>query len=186
MRPYITTYTGKRVNPLDLKHDDIDIQDIAHALALVNRFNGHTNQPINVAQHSWYVSKLCRGRECELQALLHDATEAYLGDMTKWLKMSPEMAAYREAEDRANIVIMEKFGCNPVLHPLVEEADKLMVRYEATYFGITIDHPDYPSPTAGENSRVNGGNEFWKPWDWQESEANFLVRAWFLGAKTEK
>src|SRR4051812_2148358 len=98
MAPLILTYTGKHVNPFDLKPDDICIEDIAHALALCNRFAGHTKRPMSVAQHSVYVSRLCPNYR--LAGLLHDASEAYLGDVTKWVKSTHEFEAYREAEDR--------------------------------------------------------------------------------------
>src|SRR5580765_2644929 len=86
MKPLILTFSGKHVNPLNLRPEDIDIVDIAHALACCNRFAGHCRRPINVAQHSVYVSRLCDDTGFERQALLHDASEAYLGDITKWLK----------------------------------------------------------------------------------------------------
>jgi len=124
----ITTFTGREVDPLDIRFDDIDIRDIAHALALCNRFAGHTRWPISVAQHSVGVSFLSgSNREHQLQGLLHDAAEAYLGDVTKWLKDSPEMAAYRAAEDAALSTIMYKFGLPSELHSIVNAADRMAI-----------------------------------------------------------
>ena len=60
MKPFITTYMGLKVNPLDLHPSEIWIEDIAHHLAIQNRFVGATVRPINVAQHSVYVYKLLK------------------------------------------------------------------------------------------------------------------------------
>jgi len=171
-RPRITTYTGRVVNPLDLRSEDIAIADIAHALALINRFCGHTSVPISVAQHSVYVSRLCNGHA--LQGLLHDAAEAYIGDTTKWLKATPEMSPYRQAEARAQHVILARFGCAPELADEVEAADRLMVRYEyeAGYNGRVIDHPGYPPVTGDERRQVG----LWWPWHWSTAEREFLAR----------
>lgn len=169
-RPRISTYTGLIVNPLDLRPEDVRIEDIAHALALINRFCGHTAAPISVAQHSVYVSRLCNGHA--LQGLLHDASEAYLGDVTKWVKDAPEMALYREAEARAQRVILALFWCSPELALEVESADRLMVRYEFErgYHGRTIDHPAYPPVTDDERTLIGE----WEPWSWQQAEREFL------------
>jgi uncharacterized protein len=172
---YITTFAYKHVNPLRLQPEDIDIRDIAHALALINRFVGHTPKPISVAQHSVYVSRLCEGPHA-LQALLHDASEAYLGDVSKWVKQTPAMCLYREIEDQAQRVIFKKYGCKTRMHPSVVEADKLMVRFEAhRMFGLKtrlFENPEYPKPTHVEEQRVGP----WKPWIWTWAEESFLER----------
>lgn len=170
-KPVIRTYTGKLVNPLDLRPEDIDINDIAHALALCNRFAGHTKFPISVAQHSVYVSKLCP--QHRLAALLHDASEAYLGDVTKWLKRSDSMAGYREAEDRAQSVICGVFGLPLELPHEVELADRLMVHYEGKQgFGndFLIDHPNYPPLTLTDTHRIGP----WYAWSWRDAEYIFM------------
>lgn len=175
LRGGIYTYTRRYVSPLALRPSDIVIEDIAHALALVNRFAGHTSRPISVAQHSVYVSRLCEGPHA-LQALLHDASEAYLGDVTKWLKAEPEMEHYRRAEARAQRVICRVFGVSSRLHTTVEVADRLMVRYEAFHvWGPRMplfQRPDYPPPTPEECDRVGA----WKPWPWKWARESFLER----------
>lgn len=193
-KPWILTYTGKDVNPLDIQPEEICIQDIAHALACVNRFAGHVAKPISVAQHSVYVSRLCDGDPsdhacpagCEicaarrlvcLQALLHDASEAYLGDVTKWLKA--EMPAYQKAEERAQTTILKKFGCAPVICEQVWRADRVMVMFEATKgFGKAWDglhlaqRPGYEPITMVESAYIGK----WSPWNWRQAEEAFLVR----------
>lgn len=186
MKPLILTYTGKHVNPLDLRPEDIDIRDIAHALACCNRFAGHCKRPISVAQHSVYVSRLCRDEPngAGLQGLLHDASEAYLGDVTKWLKATIPFAAYRQAEDLIERQIYEKFQCELTMLPAVASADKLMLRFEGEMaFGYkmwkqwTEQLLNYPLITPEENVRIGG----WKPWSWRASEEMFLTQYRALG-----
>lgn len=172
MDPIIVTYTGRQINPLDIQEKDIDIKDIAHALSLCNRFAGHTRRPISVAQHSVYVARLCSGRKCELQALLHDASEAYLGDMTKWLKAAPEMKAFRDVEAALERRIYHRFKCGPIMHHDVELADHLMVRFEAFMgFGSKfVFPPSHPSPTKEEIDMIGE----WTFWSWELAEERFL------------
>jgi hypothetical protein len=175
MTPSIRTFTGKVVNPFNLKFEDIDILDIAHALSLCNRFAGHTKQPISVAQHSVYVSHLCNGSGFELEALLHDASEAYLGDVTKWVKSTPEMLAYRKIEHKVQSVILDKFECDTILPDIVDYADRVMVRYEYTRgYGKSakINHPNYPPLTPLELKKIG----VWGFWGWKTSKNLFLER----------
>jgi hypothetical protein len=174
--PFITTATGRHVNPLDLKVEDICIEDIAHALGQYPRFCGHARMPLYVGQHSVFVSQLCRTYVGQLQGLLHDATEAYLGDVTRWLKMSPNMLGYRKAEARANKVIMQAFGLPEFELPEVKEADHLMVRFEARRgFGEnwTSPHPERYAKLTNEERRRIG---HWSPWSWRKSRHMFLLR----------
>jgi hypothetical protein len=177
--PVIRTYTGREINPLALRTEDIDILDIAHALSHVPRFAGHTKKPIFVAQHCIYVAKLCqhRGepRVIQLKALLHDAMEAYLGDMTKWVKQSPEMAHFRACEDAGQAVINNAFNAPQGSHPSIEWADRVMVRFEGRHalgFGASfhIDHPNYPPLTEEECDAVGP----WYPWNSQRCKNRFL------------
>lgn len=168
----ITTFTGKTVDPLNLKEEDICIEDIAHSLALINRFNGHSRFPISVAQHSVYVSRIAVDHE--LEGLLHDAAEAYIGDMTKWVKHSPHMVEYRKIESQIEKVIFKKFGIVELDH-VVSEADEIMVRFEARKafgnsfnFGGNIEK--YPPITNGESKRIG----LWAPWKWTVAEEVFL------------
>lgn len=177
----IRTYTGLTVNPLALRPEDVNLHDIAHALAQVNRFAGHLKFPISVAQHSVWAARLCLpfGPDVALQALLHDASEAYLGDVTKWLKATPEFAAYREAEARAQALIFTEFGCSTEMHQAVEAADRVLVRFEGRQgFGDdwVINHNDYPPLTQ---SQLDLFKE-WVPETWATAELEFNNYYWFL------
>lgn len=87
---YITTVTGKHFYPLNPDPRDIDIEDIAHALSLICRANGHFCRFYSVAQHCIACAgeAAARGHSLEviLGCLLHDASEAYLCDVTRPVK----------------------------------------------------------------------------------------------------
>lgn len=127
----IHTFTGRLVNPLDLQPEDVDIVDIAHALARQCRFSGHTKEFYSVAQHSVICSKIVESG-FERDALMHDASEAYLQDVARPLKIHPSFGqSYRGAEKRAEKVIAGVFGTNFPMKPEVKVADNLALVTEA-------------------------------------------------------
>jgi len=112
-------HSGRLVDPTAMTLDDLDIQDIAHSLSRLCRFNGHCRGFISVARHSIDVVR----QVGTLTALLHDASEAYLGDMVTDLKHSSGFLAYREAEDRLERLIAEKWGTKYPIPASVKAAD---------------------------------------------------------------
>jgi hypothetical protein len=177
----ITTATTKWVNLLDLQPEDIDIEDIAHALAQVNRFNGHLKRPVSVAQHSVYVARLCRNTPHRLQALLHDASEAYVADITFYLKNTPAFEEYRRLEDKIQRTVYRKFGVDEVMSEEVRYADRLMARFEAYKgFGNGKYHlpgldgqpsTEWLPPTEDEIKAIGR----WAPWEWKWSRDIFMA-----------
>lgn len=114
----------------------IRIRDIAHALSHICRFGGHTFDFYSVAQHSCLVSYLAP-QELRLVALMHDATEAYLGDLIKPLKNyidGQTIPIYKELEQRFERVIAERFGINHQLYELIKPYDKRALEIEHGYF----------------------------------------------------
>lgn len=110
---WIETYTGRQFWPLDPRPEDIDARDIAHALSLICRFNGHCEDHYSVAKHSMLMVEAAEreGRgDLALWLLLHDASEAYICDVPRPLKMLPMFADYRAIEQRLQIMIYERFG----------------------------------------------------------------------------
>lgn len=83
--PWMQAASGRAVPILHPGPADIDIYDIATALSRIPRFNGHTTHPYSVAQHSVYVHDMAP-TALRPYALLHDAHEAYLGDIIKPLR----------------------------------------------------------------------------------------------------
>ena len=111
MSEYITTYTGKHFNPTQPNPDLISIQDIAHALSLICRGNGHVQTFWSVGQHCICCAKEAAARGLSnrmvLACLLHDASECYMSDVpTPFKKELPE---YQEQEEHLLRMIYEKF-----------------------------------------------------------------------------
>lgn len=123
----ILTYTGRIIDLSNPDPEQIVIEDIAHALSRINRFNGHTRIPWTVAQHSIEVSHACDA-SVRLFALFHDAAEAYIGDLSSPLKQVMRECgyAYDELEHRFSNLIFDKF-CgrlpNDDERAMVKEAD---------------------------------------------------------------
>jgi hypothetical protein len=110
---WILTYSSRHFYPLDPRPADVDIDDIAHALSLTCRYNGHTSVFYSVAEHSLLLCQEVTRRRPDdlvqqLQALLHDAAEAYLCDIPRPVK--PLLSGYYEAEARVDRAISEHFG----------------------------------------------------------------------------
>jgi 5'-deoxynucleotidase YfbR-like HD superfamily hydrolase len=142
--------SGRRLDLLDPSPADIEIEDIAHGLARVARWNGQTlgDHAFSVAQHALLVEEILAAREpaaearWRLAALLHDAPEYVIGDL-----ISPFKAAvgldYRAFEAKLLQAIHLRFGLPMVLPGLVaadiKEADRIAAYYEATVlagFGV--------------------------------------------------
>lgn len=127
---WIQLYSGKRFWPLDPRAEDIEIEDIAHALSNICRFTGHVREFYSVAQHSVFVS--FRVPEADaLWGLLHDASEAYVCDIARPVKRQPELAAYRAAEKRIMDAVCERFGLSKIEPPGVKVADQRALYTEA-------------------------------------------------------
>ena len=108
---YITTVTGKHFYPLNPNPQDIDIVDIAHALSLICRANGHFKYFYSVAQHCIACAEEAVERGCSVEVilgcLLHDASEAYLCDVTRPVKK--HITQYLQAEEKLQEVIWKRF-----------------------------------------------------------------------------
>lgn len=145
---FITTHSGKKLSLIDPQPEDICIEDIGHHLGSICRFNGAINRFYSVAQHSVFVADQIVDR-IRLTALLHDAGEAYYGDMS-----SPFKEAMRELVgsrwgvilDRIDRVIRLKFNlkfndCAEIMY-----ADKVAIATEWRDF-MSTDVPDcLPEP----------------------------------------
>jgi len=131
----IQTRTGKFIDPLDPDPDMICIEDIAWALMNICRYTGHTNKFYSVAEHSTLVAisiynskSFFATRSLCLTALLHDASEAYLSDISSPVKH--RLPDYVKAESRLMSVIADVFGFEYPLPDIVLGADRQILRYE--------------------------------------------------------
>lgn len=124
---YVSTFSGNRFYPLRPYIDHVAIEDIAHGLAYQCRFNGQTREFYSIAQHSLIVASLVPP-PLRLAALLHDAAEAYLGDMVKPLKvLLPEFAAL---EDQVTAIIATTFGIDFSDYGPIKHADLIALATE--------------------------------------------------------
>ncbi len=123
----IRTFTGTYVNVFDPKPEMFCIEDIAHGLSHVCRFAGHTKRFYSVASHSLLVAS-CVPVEHRMAALLHDASEAYLGDIPAPFKN--KFPNYCDVENRIMFMIATKFGFEYPLNEEVKKADKKALELE--------------------------------------------------------
>lgn len=94
---FCATFLGNRYYPLEGRIDQLDIEDIAHGLAYQCRFNGQTSDFYSVAQHSILVAQLLPDH-LQLAGLLHDAGEAFLGDLVSPIKaLLPDFSRLEQA-----------------------------------------------------------------------------------------
>ncbi len=114
---WIQTFTGKKFPLDDPDPDQIYIEDIAHALSLLCRFNGHCTKFYSVAEHSVHVSREIDPKLAMI-GLLHDAAEAYLGDVPSPLKT--QLPQFKEFEWKMEQAIGERFGIDPKLFSCAE------------------------------------------------------------------
>lgn len=141
MQPIIETFTGQRVNLMWPLPSHIQFRDIAHALSRIGRYNGHTRgeHVYSVAQHSVWVAmqvqRMGGSGEIIRQALLHDAHEAYMGDIVTPLKTLPWFNAYfTDVEDRLQCAILQALDVpmpGRAALALIKRADQIALAVES-------------------------------------------------------
>lgn len=188
--------SGRRLNLLDPSPLDVEIEDIAHGLARVGRWNGQTKgrHVYSVAQHSLFVEALSEplnpglGAKEKLYILLHDAPEYVIGDL-----ISPFKAligdVYKDVESRLEAAIHLRFGLNA--HPtvslkkVIKQADRAAAYFEAITLagfhhdeaGKLFDVPDV---------RFRHLPRYVEPWPTVEAEKTFLKRFHDLSSLCEQ
>ena len=168
---FIHTYTGQAIDLRGPEQDQIRLSDIAHGLARCNRWCGQTQNAYSVAQHSVYVAQLLEFEGhtvlTQFQGLMHDASEAYLGDMSRPLKdLCP---GYREIEALWEGAIEMRFGIEGPLHPSVKAMDIQAYRVEARDL---YDHPMTIDPPARNYPKIR--------YCWNPSSAEVAFRTRFF------
>jgi hypothetical protein len=131
----IITYTGRLFDVLKPRPEDVDIVDIAHALANSCRWGGHCRTFFSVAQHS-VLTSLHVPPEHGLWGLLHDAAEAYLVDVPRPIKHL--LPAYQEMEEIIMAAVCRRFSMDSVEPLIVKEVDMRLLATEAEILGM---HP---------------------------------------------
>lgn len=144
------TYSGNFIDFRRPESYDYPIKEIAHALGNTGRMAGHTVSFYSVAQHSVIVARSL-APEFQLQGLMHDAHEAYVGDVPSPLKrMLPD---YRAVEARVEIALREAHGLPLRFAPEVKEADLCALAWEKFYLCTPAD-PDAEREAWGPGLRA--------------------------------
>lgn len=162
---WMQTFTGKVFWPMDPVVEDIDITDIAHALANACRYAGHTLRFYSVAEHSVLMSRALLAPEHRRWALLHDASEAYLVDVPRPVK--PFLAGYREAEAGLMAAVAARFGLGGTMPDVVKDFDNRILIDERAQ-AMTFCRRDWN--LEGEPLGVT--LRFWSP---AEAEREFMI-----------
>jgi 5'-nucleotidase len=169
----IQTVSGRWVNPLAPDPAQIDIGDIAQALANQCRFGGHSRRFYSVAQHSTIVSDICAEHGATageaLVALLHDAGEAYLVDLPHPIKHRSELGPpYRRAEKAMEAAIEARFELGPPPEGM-KAIDRSLLATERATFTSTLD--SWPELEGFEPLPIEI-----EPWDPERARREFLER----------
>ena len=128
---WMQTYSPKKFSFLDPQSEDVCFDDIIMALSQMCRFNGHCNGFYSIAQHSLYVG--CLVKENKYTALLHDAPEAYYGDLTSPFKVALEQklgCGVKDILDKIDKVVAEALNYNYPIPNEVKDADAIMLATE--------------------------------------------------------
>lgn len=157
---YIGTYKGERFYPIDPRPEDIDEEEIAHALSNICRFTGHTRFHYSVAQHclncAEYAEASGLGILVQLYVLLHDASEAYIADVARPVKQYfPE---YIKMEAGIQAAVWKKFGLPELEHDdneakIVKNIDDILLNIEARELLLVADWAK-PMDTHGIEIKV--------------------------------
>ena len=149
--PWILTYTGQHYYVCDPSPREVRLADIAHHLAMLCRYTGACAQFFSVAEHSILVSQVVPP-EYALAGLLHDAAEAYVGDLSRPLKQSGAVDGHLEIERRNWHAIAARYGVAPELPECVHVADWQVCLAEKAVLmpvdGVPWRHPRYPNTAA--------------------------------------
>jgi len=170
---------GRKFHPLAPRVEEVDITSIAHALSMMNRFTGATREPYSVGEHCVRAARavfaarrtldsLDDAATIALKTLLHDASEAYLVDVARPVKLAEGFQFYRDAERKVQDVIYAAFDlpAESDLEPIVREADERMLATE-------VRDLMQPAPESW-HMRAVPYEVVVEPWGWRSAEGEFL------------
>lgn len=185
---WIETHGGSQFHLLAPRLEEINARDIAYALAGIGRYNGHFRRVggriYTVAEHSCHISdKIAEAVRdpsspyyladeldqliAQLTGLCHDAAEAYIGDMTRPLKV--KMTAFKDVEARIDAVIAQAFGTTFPLPPIVKEFDTRILVDERAQ-GMSLSNNKW----ATDELKPLGVTVQW--WSTDDAEEQFTIR----------
>ena len=178
----MNTFSGKIFYPMTITAEDICTEDIAHALSLLFRGGGHLASFYSVGQHSLNCAKEAKARgwseRLQLACLLHDASEAYISDIIRPVKV--HLANYLEIEGQIMNQIWKKYG----LDDLNEEERRIWKTIDDDILAFEL-----KALMNGEQSRALpplSSSPDVSERDWKDIEQEFLETATFLQGEIEK
>ena len=163
---WMQTASGKKYWPIDPRPHEVDLLDIAAHLSKICRYNGACDWHYSVAQHSVYVSHQV-APEFALDALMHDAPEAYCCDIHRPMKHS--LLGYKQIEERNWFAIATRFGLSLRLPIEVKHADESVMMAEKAQIMRPGDPWTYRYDVPPANIRVS-------PWTCDHAREAFLSR----------
>lgn len=171
MGDYISTYTGKHFEPMNPDPRLICIEDIAHALSMLCRGNGHVKMFYSVGQHCIICAKEAAARALPnrmiLACLLHDASECYMSDVPRPFKKA--LPEYNEHEERLLSMIYQKFLGSDLTadeQKILKEIDDSMLWYDLV---VLLDEPQ-----SGEPPKLHIAPETYNPRNFADVEQEYL------------
>ena len=178
---WVQTMTGKSFHPFNPHADEIAIEDIAHGLSLTCRFGGQSKTFYSVAQHCVLLTKLVPAY-AKYWALMHDAAEAYVGDLPTPIKDG--LPDFKKMEDNILDVIVRSFNIhiNTHIHKVVKQADTWLGAFEARHL---MDSPDWAEAILAA-SLVNPRKVDINPWDADTAKINFILTFQKLKKRNEE
>ncbi|MDO4260804.1 MAG: HD domain-containing protein [Eubacteriales bacterium] len=172
MNDYITTFSKTHFTPTDPKPEDIHIEDIAHALSMMARANGHFPEFYSVGQHSVSCCEEAAARgytkRVQLACLLHDASEAYLADITRPVKRC--LPKYKAIEQVLQDRIFRKY-----LGEVSEEETRLWRRLDDVMLFHEFEH--FMGERLWESEEPLQSSPCYETEGFKRTEERFL--AWF-------
>ncbi len=162
---WMQTYTGRKFWPMDPRPEEVHIEDIAHALSMMCRYNGHCKRFYSVAEHSFLVSHYVP-EEFALWGLLHDASEAYIADIVRPAKRF--IPDYVAAEANIMYSVIRKFELSLIEPAKVKEIDMKICVDEARFLMGDVSEWGLPDEGLGLEEIVG--------WDPDVAEEIFLDR----------
>lgn len=166
----MNTYAGHRFDPMYMTPEDVDIRDIAHALSLMCRGGGHLRYFYSVAQHCINCADEARARgwsrRLQLACLLHDASEAYISDIIRPVKIY--LDNYLEIEASIMDGIWRHFGLSDLSeseHAAWKQIDDEMLLYEQHFLMVGKEDVKLPAMSSEPDVAEHG---------WREKAEEFL------------
>ena len=165
----LLTYTGKLVDPFNIKKEDISMLDIAESLSKTCRFNGHCKGFYSVAQHSVLLSDKMHDSTGAKFGLLHDAAEAYIGDIVTPFKK--KLKGIDKIESDILNAIFNEFHIKPTA-----QKEKEVQIIDARLLVTEMEQLCGQRPPLIDDS-IRSYEIRIEPWSWEKAHREFMKRA---------